>query len=188
MHYLYFVLLAKQDLMNSEQACQMAAQELENICFAGEGGVFSSPKADWYVIGGRWSGCLSRLKGKEPKPDLEHIAAEREQFNKFRKDPETVWHPSKMSKAEFDKTVEEHMKSGGTRSSYRNEGYSDDAMRLTPILRKLLQKKYGEDGSETGGYGDGIDVFHVQEGDEISLADLKETHDGRWIVVVDYHN
>src|SRR5947207_13443557 len=61
MHYRMLVTVDKEGIETSAQARLHVNQELlQDTSFCGEGGHFSAPLADWFVIGGRWSGELSR--------------------------------------------------------------------------------------------------------------------------------
>lgn len=58
MHILYFVKIT--DAENSQEAREKATQVLDDNNFASDSnGFFGNSKADWYVVGGRWSGILS---------------------------------------------------------------------------------------------------------------------------------
>ena len=74
MHHLMFVTLSLPDGDNSEDARHSAYDLLmEDDSFVGEGGRFGSPLADWFVMGGRWSGFLrTTLLGQPYKDALEH--------------------------------------------------------------------------------------------------------------------
>jgi len=62
MHCLYFVLLPSDTKL--EDASTDATQTLTDNDFVSEGGYFNSSKSDWFVIGGRWSGEFSLVRGK----------------------------------------------------------------------------------------------------------------------------
>lgn len=62
MHSCYLVLLPKKEAKDSKEARNQAMITLENEqFFYGEGGYFSSGRADWGVVGGRWTGLLADL-------------------------------------------------------------------------------------------------------------------------------
>lgn len=59
MHQLYFVLLDKENAFNTYIARETVSNILEKQNFSTCPG-----KCDWFVIGGRWSGILGRMKSK----------------------------------------------------------------------------------------------------------------------------
>jgi len=62
MHSSYFVLIPKDNAKDSLEARETAIQTLENEqFFNNDGGYFSCGKADWGVVGGRWTGILANL-------------------------------------------------------------------------------------------------------------------------------
>jgi len=77
MHTLYFVKLKAE---NSKEARRKAYNLLEENNFATDNqGFYGSSKADWYVVGGRWSGLFTDKKETEEliKPLLEKELKER---------------------------------------------------------------------------------------------------------------
>jgi hypothetical protein len=62
MHYFYLV---KVNAESADEARQEAAQALDMHSFAAEAGYFGNSKADWYVVGGRWSGVLGKTTEAE---------------------------------------------------------------------------------------------------------------------------
>ena len=176
MHSIYFVLISGDEL-SSEAARSAANTELDEQGFCSHGW-FAGGKADWFVIGGRWTGALSQALGLEHTKDPEHIKAEIEQYKKYREDPETPW--AKMTQKVFDEKVAEHMKDV-YRDTYAPLGYPDDAMVLDDKLIAALK-----DESE-GKYYHKAEVFDSVECDEKMISDLDADDIGKWIVVVDYH-
>ena len=61
MHSLYYVVIPKKGIKNSKEAKQRASQTLMDNNFSGSEGYFGGGKADWFVVGGRWSGELTKL-------------------------------------------------------------------------------------------------------------------------------
>ena len=175
MHYLYFVKI--KDAKNSQDAKRKAIQELDNQNFANDNaGYFGSGKADWYVIGGRWSGHLSKItmKGwKEASNKLftgDYIA--RGEIEANEKELEKIW-----------KSCGGKDKNPYSRNSYKNDGYPDDAMKLTKPLLKALQATH----SDKTELGDMVEVYDVKLGHEITVKDLTNEDIGSFIVVIDYH-
>ena len=60
MHNLFFVTIPKDNCETSNDAKNWADDTLNDNGFVGEG-YYSGGKADWFVIGGRWSGILTDL-------------------------------------------------------------------------------------------------------------------------------
>jgi hypothetical protein len=67
MHYFYLV---KVNAESADEARQEAAQALDMHSFAAEAGYFGNSKADWYVVGGRWSGVLGKTTEAELTAEL----------------------------------------------------------------------------------------------------------------------
>jgi len=182
MHSLYFVLLEKGDAKNSQEARQKARQTLDENSFSNDNnGYFGSSKADWYVIGGRWSGELSKLLMKK---DFYHEVCKLYP----NKDKESKWvEYDSEAVRENAKAVQELWEKLGGRgqniftrdNQYDVGGADDDAMQITTELIKGIQrkkKKYKE-----------VEVFDVLDCQEITLPDIKKENIGSWLVVVDYH-
>lgn len=73
MHTRLLLTFAHRRAATSDEARAYAAERLEeDPSFVGEGGRFGSSIADWFVIGGRWSGELTRtlLDPKSPAGEL----------------------------------------------------------------------------------------------------------------------
>ena len=69
MHHLMLVTLSLPDGGNSEDARDSAYDLLtEDDSFCGEGGRFGCPLADWFVLGGRWSGCSAKNAARPALP------------------------------------------------------------------------------------------------------------------------
>jgi hypothetical protein len=63
------------------------------------------------------------------------------------------------------------------RDQYKESGYSDDAMRITPEMLEWLESLEYMD----------VEVFDADERYEYTASDLDEQSVGDWLVVVDYH-
>lgn len=178
MHSLYFVLLGK-DIENSEDARDIARNTLDEQGFAGENGFFGSSKADWYVIGGRWSGELSKIQLKKD----------------FFKEADLLVKPKHdfgMSSDEIEKNKDGLQalweKMGGVginpynRNSYDHQGAKDDAQKLTPALIKAVKKTYKHKKGDNG-----VEMFDAESFDELRADSLSLEDVGKWLVVIDYH-
>lgn len=63
MHVLLLVTTNKEEGETSHQARERVSSTLlDDLSFLGEGGRLSSPVCDWFVIGGRWSGELTKRR------------------------------------------------------------------------------------------------------------------------------
>jgi len=66
MHCLYFVKIDDKEIKTSQQAREHATNILDANNFASDSnGFYGNSKADWYVVGGRWSGLLSKKQDEE---------------------------------------------------------------------------------------------------------------------------
>lgn len=191
MHYAYTVKMPKEDAKTSEEARQQATNVLDSNGFANEGGYFSGSKADWYVIGGRWSGTFSHvLKAKEKTAtDIEAQTLIDAELGKPKKNASPMSRNtpdclainehigSKKLRKQLEKLYADRLGMPFTRSTYAGNGYEDDAMLITPELRKALKKEYKT-----------TEVFDADQYTEMTIKDLDEKDDGAWLVMVDYHN
>jgi hypothetical protein len=177
MHYRFLVTFKSSAAKNSPQARRHAAQTLDAQGFAGDDGM-----ADWFVVGGRWSGELSRhswakliteqMDALEKSHDVEvwgtHYADEekqrtqRELAARF----QLMWDaaaPPAFRGIPFQ------------RDTYKTDGYEDDAMLLSQELYDALLREFaGQSKSE----------YHA----DLDFDDVSPEMVGRkWLVVVDYH-
>jgi len=178
MHHLLLTTLEMRDNATSSEA-RFRAHELlsEDDSFAGNGGRFGSPLCDWFVIGGRWSGLLTKTLLGEP-----YMAAFEREFPEMTKG----WYPSSLVEKNRRRLNRLWRQFGGTgdhpdtRSRY-DHGLDDDAMPVDDALYHHFLAQYR---------GQSIHA----EGEAGTFADLDgelvdESFIGRkWIVVADYHN
>lgn len=185
MHYLYFVAKKKEKGDIKEKVQSEVRNELESEGFAGESGFYSNSKADWFVMGGRWSGELQQIKLK----DWHKKASELVKKNRSKKDESLSF----ISSDDIDRNKEELQKLweslGGTgRNSWDRDQYygtyEDDVMLLNKELIEVLDsKEYKE-----------VEVAIMEDGyiqDEMLLKDFlkrEDIVDNYWLCVVDYHN
>ena len=132
MHYRMLVTIATERGETSLQARHRVFDLLiEDPSFCGEGGRFGCPVADWFVIGGRWSGCLAQAV--MPAAYRDRLAASFPAlagggYSEADAKPhahalDALWH-------EYGGTGP----SPFNRSGYEQLGYDDDAVLLTPDL------------------------------------------------------
>jgi hypothetical protein len=180
MHHLMLVTVALGKDSTSEQARRSAYSHLsEDDSFVGEGGRFGSPLADWFVIGGRWSGLLSETLLGDPYQD-----ALKQEFPQF----VNGYYPSDLAELHNDGLDKLWHRFGGTgsnpltRSSYNHFGLDDDAMLVNrPLYDRFLAAHAGSADCVGGdSFGDFADL---------DRDDVDESFIGRkWLAVVDYHN
>ncbi len=174
MHYLYFVLIKKEECSTSNNAQEHANNLLENEGFTAQG-FFGSGKADWYEIGGRWSGCLT-----ECLMPLEY----REELKK-------LYENSRTTNEEYEALWKKYKGDGKcpqTREHNWHRGQSDDNARiLTKKLYEGLKQTYPE--TEIYCEEDCIETTIEQlQHDLYNLDNAEELFNNYWIVTVDYHN
>jgi len=171
MHYRSFMTFNKEKANNSEEARFYVRNFLEEEGFCSDG-FFSSSIADWFVIGGRWSGKLQDIKIFDEvmkmlkKKKDEHIYTSDLDDEKTKKKIQKIWE-SKGGKGE----------SSYTRNQYNTDGYEDDAMIVTKKLYDKFLKDY--EGTETDG-----EHFWDLDYEEVSEKFIGT----KYIVVCDYHN
>jgi hypothetical protein len=183
MHYRFLVTFKSGMAKNSAQARQYVTQLLYEQGFVYDDGRWGSSMADWFVIGGRWSGELSR-----------HSWAERitEQMDALEKQHDVqVWGAfyGDEEKQRVQRELAERFQGLWNaaaprvfrgipiqRDTYKDDGYEDDAMLLTQELYNALLKEYaGQKESEN----------HA----DLEYDDVSPEMVGRkWLVVVDYHS
>lgn len=168
-HYLYFVRVDKENAETSKEARSDAMTTLENENFASEGGYFSASKADWFVIGGRWSRCLDNTT-KEDEEVSKFLTKELKNYDleTLRINPHLL---SDKKKEEVKKIAPDFFI-----NCYSHYGYESDAQIITPELREKL-KEYAE-----------CEYFDTVDCEEHFIKELPVEADGDWLVVIDYHN
>ena len=179
MHYRMFVTTQKEP--EDTPACARSRVfdgMLAEPGFCGESSRFGCPLADWFVIGGRWSGCLAETAmGSAYRDRL------KAQFPKLAGD----WYSDDDVKAHAEALDALWREFGGqtpspfNRSPHEQWGYEDDALPLSRALYDaLLAGHAGETCVQDGGHCEFLDLDDEP---------LDETFIGRkWLVVVDYHN
>jgi hypothetical protein len=190
-HYRLYVLTNKGNAKTSEEAREYVYNQLSNDdSFAGEGGRFGSPIADWFVVGGRWSGHLTNLLLDQKK--LEAFYKECEENKLFwtnGTDMKEVDQRKKVHKLFLTYFPKFKGMLPHYRDSYEHQGFEDDAQIITKELWKAIEKEY-KSSEEHGGTiplePDASDDGIVDlEFDTVSKADVVGK---KWIVIVDYHN
>jgi hypothetical protein len=180
MHYRYFVLTNKSNAKTSAEARNYVENWLTDEGFCSQGR-FGSGMADWFVIGGRWSGVLiSGLLDKE-KFKLFEEEFERQQLgwvnNKDRKEEEQRKKSDKLFMQYFPKFKGEVPY---YRDTYTQSGSEDDAKIVTKKIWDALLKEY----EGTDAYGGSENITDTDD----DVITKKNTVGKKWVVVVDYHN
>lgn len=198
MHYLYFVCVPKDDAKNSEEAMTRAEEFLEAENFCGENLFYSSGKADWYEVGGRWSGFFTELEPWYKKYEAARNKMLKEKYPEF--ELGTIY-PASDKRAQKAGEMQEDIKRvfrqfcpdktlsapDGRCGTFSWKGAErsdkDDAVLMTRSLwRKFKKFITDEDYNDTevvfSGVLDETMVDSVKEKDAID----------QWWVVIDYHN
>jgi len=184
-HSRLLVTCNKDSAETSQKAREYVFDALSNDpSFVGDGGHFGAPVADWFVIGGRWSGELSRATWAKGVTKLIDDLEKKEGIQIwgafYGKSEKEDRRKLLMKEVEglYQKSLPSEYKDKGlvyVRDTYGSFGYEDDAMLVTSELYDLLKPFEGVDQSE-GMYVD-LDWDSVSQ-------DFIHT---KWLVVVDYH-
>ena len=189
MHCLYFTKI--KEAQNSVEARKEASQTLDNNNFAGDGGYFSGSKADWFVVGGRWSGTFTKIfkekEIKEAKKEIgelckDEIEAQKKWLEEKNIIPTLQINPHLIKSDTTKKQIDEiYIKHTGTpffKDTYIQYGYDDDAIFVdTKEKQDKIIKEYGD-----------IEVFDGDEYDEYLMSKIGKFNEPYWLVVIDYHN
>lgn len=207
MHFRLLLTFDKKLAETSQEARDYVLNELENdSSFVGEGGRFGNPVADWFVIGGRWSGELSNktwakkvikeIELMEKKENLQIAGCwygnkkETKKQAEVRAIAEKMYQdamPKKLKNKNlvYDRFINEE--------TYNQNGFYDDAMIVNKTLYDAFLKEYK--GKEKGKTHNVSIVKGMEDysWDDLHFVDLddepvdKEFIGNKWIVVVDYH-
>jgi hypothetical protein len=182
MHFRFLVTFELNAAETSETAREYVLDTLLEEGFCGEGR-WGGGLCDWFVIGGRWSGELSRHSwAKEITAQMEALEREHavQVWGAFYADREKQRIQKELAK-KFQQMWDAEAPAAYAaipydRDTYQRSGYEDDAMLLSQELYDALLKEYeGKEESE----------HHADLEDEpVSPAMIGR----KWLVVVDYHN
>lgn len=183
MHYRFFVTFNKDAAATSEEARGYVNEYLTEEGFCAPQGRWSTALADWFVIGGRWSGELSRYSWgrtlyermeKAEKAAGVHVWGASYADKKLQRKQKAM---EKLFTMAWKKDApKEYHHIPINRGSYLELGYEDDAMILTQELYDALLKEH--EGSEDSEHHADLDY------DLVSPKMVGK----KWLVVVDYHN
>jgi hypothetical protein len=183
MHYRFLVTFNAGAAKNSTQARRHVEQTLLAEGFVGADSCWGYGMADWFVIGGRWSGVLSRHSWAAL------ITAQMDALEK--QHGVQVWgaYYSDEASQHLQRDLAERFQAMWNavapcvyrgipivRDTYKADGYEDDAMLLSQELYDHLLTEYA-DYSES--------EYHA----DLDEEDISPDMVGRkWLVVVDYHS
>ena len=182
MHIRFLATFQKDDAGTSQEARNYVRHYLMDEGFVCDGR-WGYGMGDWFVIGGRWSGVLSRhtwatqltaqMEAVEKEKDVQvwgvfYGSAEKKEIQaELAQEFQRMWDEA---------TPEAYRGIPVQRDTYKGDGYEDDAMILTQELYDSLLKEYeGEPDSDEHADLDYDDVSPEMVGK-------------KWIVVVDYHS
>jgi len=172
MHYRLLVLINKENAKTSKEARMYVFDRLSEEGFAGEPTRFRYPVADSFVIGGRWSGELTKTKLNEEKL---------KEFEKKLEDVKDKEQAEKLFKECFPELKET---TPCWREEYKIDGYEDDAEIVTEELWDKLISKCDLN-ADNGDYYSGNMCIDIDNYDDITK---ENTVGKKWVVVVDFHN
>jgi hypothetical protein len=182
MHFRFFVTFDKDCAPASDAAREYVYDALmeEGFCSQGRWG---GGMADWFVIGGRWSGELSRHTwAKEITARMEALEQHHhvQVWGTFYGDAEKERIQQELAK-QFQQMWDAEAPAAYVgiphiRDTYKDCGYADDAMLLTQERYDARLKEY--EGTEESEYHADLEYEPVSP----------EMVGKKWLVVVDYHN
>lgn len=189
MHARLIVSVDREGYETSEDARRGVGDRLVAEGLVGEGGIFSSPPAEWFAIGGRWSGELTLARLEQGKVKVF--------WQRFR-DQKLGWisgiSGSKSEKLQRAKALELFRQSFPDfegelpvwRGAYRRDlGYEDDAQVLDEALLHFLEslKWYPEEVGLDALYEGECWVDLDDPWEELTSKDVGK----KWVVVVDFY-
>jgi len=188
MHARLIVLVDKKDGDTSEYIRYKVNDRLADEGFSDSGGIFNSAPADWYVIGGRFSGWLTELR-----LDQDKVKAFWKEFGKRRLGWVSKEHPEEEQRAKVELLFLEYfpdfkgMMPVYRDYSYESLGFEDDAQILDELLLSrfinlgldTLFQPYPEMEVESGRCYVDLD----DPGTPLTIEDIGN----KWVVVVDFH-
>ena len=200
MHYRLIVTVGIEYAKTSKIARDYVNNQLsDDSSFCGEGGRFSSPIADWFVIGGRWSGDLSdktwakgvvkKITALEKDKDIRVAGVHYGDVKKTKKQSKVRDMVEAMYKAATPKKYKNKVLCWD-RDTYNHTGYEDDAMIVNEELYEAFLKDW--EGKDYG-YKHNKSSTDDYTWKELHYVDLdgdcvdKDMISKKWIVVVDYH-
>jgi len=180
MHASLYVLAKKENFKDSHQARDSVRDWLNEEGFADDSARFKSPIADWFVIGGRWSGELVRAN-----LSVEMLKSFETEFEKDFSFFEDAQNTREDRKAQAEELFIKYFPNFNGRipyfrDNYKDFGYEDDAMIVTNNIYDKIVSGHIDDSIEDGG------ACIFMENDIVNDC-ANDIVDKYWIVVVDFH-
>jgi hypothetical protein len=187
MHFLVLVTCNIEAAPNSEGARNYVYNTLgDDSSFVGEGGRFSSPVCDSFVIGGSWSGELSRATWAKTLEERIQAIKEQEGIEISAQSPEARQKRQRVLEeieALYASSLPDHYQEKGLRyqrNGFDMLGYEDDAMVVDEALYAHFLQAY--EGRDKYDEEDGLEFVDL-DGDCVSTGFIGH----KWLVVVDCH-
>ncbi len=202
MHYLYFVAVPKKRVEDKKEAMEFAEDFLDANNFTDQDGLYSAGKADWFEIGGRWSGYFNQFSEWFPKWEEQKNALVKSLAPAIAEDFSTVVHFGDKAKDALKHMVRKEVLALWKKKFAKKTGisippearhgtfaweevdkdctgpYSDNA--IIPTLS--IFKKWKKDCPE-------CEIVFTDESRESCIADIHfKDVKGHYIVIIDYHN
>jgi hypothetical protein len=187
MHALLYVCCPKDNLADSKSARSHVFNWLTDNGFIGNGGLFQQYYADWFVIGGRWSGELTANQ-----MDQEKLQALNKEFG----EKHGFWINKDITEAMRQTQYADLLKqyfpdyqgiAWAFRDTYQEEGYEDDAQIVNQQLYDTIIKDHLLDqiSEEKLWHGGAVIATDMQDNNNPVTPDRFA---GKyWLVVVDFH-
>ena len=180
MHYRFLVTFDKHHAKTSQDARDYVIEYLHAEHFCCGEGRWACGIADWFVIGGRWSGELSRQSwARDLFTDLEeserHTHAGIAESDGEQHRLTTIDFYAKKHARWQRKAPKAYRDIPYPRDAYKTDGYADDAMLVTHELYDGLLQEY-----------ELLDEPHHYIDCEYDAVD-RDMVGNKWLVVVDYH-
>ncbi len=187
MHAILYVLCPKAGLTDSKSARGHVFHWLSDNGFTENSGLFQRYYADWFVIGGRWSGELTANQ-----LDQEKIKALNEEFEKkygfwINKDI-----TEEIRQAQYSQLLKQYFPDyqgmpWAFRDSYQETGYEDDAQIVNQLVYDRIIKEHLLDQISQERLWDGGAVITTDMADKELINQPESFVEKYWIVVVDFH-
>jgi|AntAceMinimDraft_18_1070375.scaffolds.fasta_scaffold81307_4 hypothetical protein len=172
MHFKTIITFDKEKAKNSEEARGYVYDFLTEEGFCNQG-MFSSSPADWFNVGGRWSGELQDAEEFFKKANK--VLGKKEKEYIYSSDLDKEENKQKLQK--FWESLGKKGLNPYVRNQYEDFGYEDDAMILTKELYDKELKEF------EGKYTDDEHFWDLEQ-EEVNKEFIKN----KWIVIVDYHS